>query len=417
VVRAEDAALVRSALSLLSPLQRAALVKREVEDKTLPVIAGELDIPEDNVKHLLFRARRALRKRLAGSSLAPGGDADARGLGLSAKAGSRGLAALLVLLVLGLGSGPDLEAIPVVGRDLPDVIGVTEMAETLRGVVSGVGERIAPSGGAGTSSVGAGRLESALLALSAPLADRAAEAAAESDRGLAAAGQSAGAAGLIGAVLPRAGSALAGWSPQASPPGSSAGPSSSTTAADRAGVAPDVGAGVAPHVGADVPRASDRPAPGVTAPAPAAGSAAPGGPQAGTGAGGARPGPTPPSSPAAGNRPDGAVVPPAAARPAAPAETPAARADRAAAKAAVHAERAAAKADKEAAKADKAKAEKADKAKADKAAAARAAPPAAPPPTPTAVLTPPAPAVAEPAPAGGSEPGAVQPGESATSTP
>ncbi len=36
VVRAEDAAIVRHALSLLSPLHRAALVKREIEEKTLP---------------------------------------------------------------------------------------------------------------------------------------------------------------------------------------------------------------------------------------------------------------------------------------------------------------------------------------------------------------------------------------------
>jgi RNA polymerase sigma-70 factor (ECF subfamily) len=45
VVRAEDAAIVREAMSMLSPLHRAALVKREIEEKPLPVIAEELDIP------------------------------------------------------------------------------------------------------------------------------------------------------------------------------------------------------------------------------------------------------------------------------------------------------------------------------------------------------------------------------------
>ncbi|MCW2606968.1 MAG: polymerase subunit sigma-24, partial [Frankiales bacterium] len=57
VIRAEDAAIVREALALLSPLHREALVKREIEEKPLPVIAEELGIPEDSVKHLLHRAR------------------------------------------------------------------------------------------------------------------------------------------------------------------------------------------------------------------------------------------------------------------------------------------------------------------------------------------------------------------------
>ncbi|HVF21310.1 MAG TPA: sigma-70 family RNA polymerase sigma factor, partial [Mycobacteriales bacterium] len=71
LVQAEDAAIVRHALSLLSPLHRAALIKREIEEKSLPQIAAELDIPEESVKHLLYRARRALRRALAGSGLEP----------------------------------------------------------------------------------------------------------------------------------------------------------------------------------------------------------------------------------------------------------------------------------------------------------------------------------------------------------
>ncbi len=74
VLRAEDAAIVREALARLSPLHRAALVKREIEEKPLPQIAAELDIPEDSVKHLLFRARRALRRLLVGTSVEPGVD-------------------------------------------------------------------------------------------------------------------------------------------------------------------------------------------------------------------------------------------------------------------------------------------------------------------------------------------------------
>jgi RNA polymerase sigma-70 factor (ECF subfamily) len=71
VIQAEDAAVVRQALGLLTPLHRAALVKREVEEKPLPVIAEELGIPEDSVKHLLFRARRALRRLLVGTTVDP----------------------------------------------------------------------------------------------------------------------------------------------------------------------------------------------------------------------------------------------------------------------------------------------------------------------------------------------------------
>jgi RNA polymerase sigma-70 factor, ECF subfamily len=74
VLRAEDAAIVRQALALLTPMHRAALVKREIEEKPLPQIASELGIPEESVKHLLYRARRALRRLLIGTSVEPGAD-------------------------------------------------------------------------------------------------------------------------------------------------------------------------------------------------------------------------------------------------------------------------------------------------------------------------------------------------------
>ena len=143
VVRAEDAALVRDALAMLPALHRSALVKREIEEKPLAVIADELAIPEDNVKHVLFRARRGLRKLLAGTSLAPGVDAEGRRTGL-ARGRSGGVAALLLALALGLGSGPNLEAIPVVGRDLPDVLGVTRIVDTVGDVLSDAVDRVVP---------------------------------------------------------------------------------------------------------------------------------------------------------------------------------------------------------------------------------------------------------------------------------
>jgi RNA polymerase sigma factor (sigma-70 family) len=173
VVRAEDAALVRDALSMLSPLHRAALVKREIEEKPLPVIAEELEIAEDSVKHVLFRARRALRRLLAATSLAPGSDAegDAR-LGL-AKAGSSGLAALLMLVVLGLGSGPNLQVIPVVGSDLPDLPGVTDFAKVVGEAVTGVSRAVTSSGTSSDDSGSstrepAGRAEDAAPGVPAP---------------------------------------------------------------------------------------------------------------------------------------------------------------------------------------------------------------------------------------------------------
>lgn len=162
VVRAEDAAMVRQALSLLSPLHRAALVKREIEEKTLPVIAEELDIPEESVKHVLFRARRALRRILAGTSLVPGSDAEmSTVLGKAVRAGSGGVAAFLLFLFVGLGTGPDLRAIPVVGTDLPELINVTEIASAVGDAVvvvaDGVASVVAPhDGGSADADLAAG---------------------------------------------------------------------------------------------------------------------------------------------------------------------------------------------------------------------------------------------------------------------
>jgi RNA polymerase sigma factor (sigma-70 family) len=104
VLRAEDAAIVREALALLSPLHRAALIKREIEEKPLPQIAAELEIPEESVKHLLHRARRALRRLLVGTSVEPGVDlSNSEMLALAnqrlARATLRGANVLIVLFV------------------------------------------------------------------------------------------------------------------------------------------------------------------------------------------------------------------------------------------------------------------------------------------------------------------------------
>jgi RNA polymerase sigma factor (sigma-70 family) len=62
---AEDAAIIRQALSLLSPAERAALVMWEVEGRSTGEIAKELGIKESTVRHTVSRARTSLRKILS----------------------------------------------------------------------------------------------------------------------------------------------------------------------------------------------------------------------------------------------------------------------------------------------------------------------------------------------------------------
>jgi RNA polymerase sigma factor (sigma-70 family) len=104
VVAAEDAAIVREALAQLSPLHREALLKREVEEKPLPQIAAELDIPVEQVKHVLHRARGALRRLLVGTHVQPGVDLDFAVLLAAnkdrAKAAARPTGAAVVALLL-----------------------------------------------------------------------------------------------------------------------------------------------------------------------------------------------------------------------------------------------------------------------------------------------------------------------------
>jgi len=61
---AEDAAIIRQALALLSPAERAALVMWEMEGRSTAEIAAELGIKESSVRHTVSRARASLRKVL-----------------------------------------------------------------------------------------------------------------------------------------------------------------------------------------------------------------------------------------------------------------------------------------------------------------------------------------------------------------
>ena len=62
---AEDAAIIRQALALLSPAERAALVMWEMEGRSTSEIASELGIKESAVRHTVSRARASLRKVLS----------------------------------------------------------------------------------------------------------------------------------------------------------------------------------------------------------------------------------------------------------------------------------------------------------------------------------------------------------------
>ena len=62
---AEDAAIVKLALSKLSPAERAALVMWEMEGRSTQEIAKELGIKESSVRHTVARARASLRKVLS----------------------------------------------------------------------------------------------------------------------------------------------------------------------------------------------------------------------------------------------------------------------------------------------------------------------------------------------------------------
>ena len=65
ITAAEDAAIIRQALALLSPAERTALVMWEMDGRTTAEIAVELGIKESSVRHTVSRARTSLRNVLS----------------------------------------------------------------------------------------------------------------------------------------------------------------------------------------------------------------------------------------------------------------------------------------------------------------------------------------------------------------
>ena len=62
---AEDAAIIRQALALLSPAERTALVRWEMDGRSTAEIAAELGIKDSSVRHTVSRARTSLRTILS----------------------------------------------------------------------------------------------------------------------------------------------------------------------------------------------------------------------------------------------------------------------------------------------------------------------------------------------------------------
>jgi len=65
LIAAEDAAIIREALAILSSAERAALVMWEVEGRSTEEIAAELGIKSAAVRHTVSRARASLRRILS----------------------------------------------------------------------------------------------------------------------------------------------------------------------------------------------------------------------------------------------------------------------------------------------------------------------------------------------------------------
>ena len=65
ITAAEDAAIIRQALALLSPAERTALVMWEMDGRSTSEIAAELGIKESSVRHTVSRARASLRTILS----------------------------------------------------------------------------------------------------------------------------------------------------------------------------------------------------------------------------------------------------------------------------------------------------------------------------------------------------------------
>ena len=143
IASADDAAIVRQALAMLSPAERAALVMWEMEGRSTEEIARELGIKESAVRHTVSRARTSLRRVLSELVID-----EARGLTaldmlsttykkaseLAKKSSKVALSLILVLFAfLGFNSMPSNTGIPALVTEesvsAPEVVESTPLSE------------------------------------------------------------------------------------------------------------------------------------------------------------------------------------------------------------------------------------------------------------------------------------------------
>lgn len=112
--RAEDNAVIRSALAKLNPRHREALIASVYEEKSSDEVAKQLELTPNGARQLLFRARSAFRKALVGEAEIQGRSISqvlsvaAKKAALEAKSGAFKVGVLLVMVAVGVGVVPSL---------------------------------------------------------------------------------------------------------------------------------------------------------------------------------------------------------------------------------------------------------------------------------------------------------------------
>jgi len=146
---ADDAAIVRQALAMLSQAERSALIMWEIEGRSTKEIARELGIKEATVRHTVSRARASLRRIMSEMIIDKERGLTALDLLSSTYKKASGIAkrsskialsmALVVFAFLGFNSLPTNNSLPVASTDSPEVS--TEVSSKVRseeGAISSV---------------------------------------------------------------------------------------------------------------------------------------------------------------------------------------------------------------------------------------------------------------------------------------
>ncbi len=141
---ADDAAIVRQALAMLSPAERAALVMWEMEGRSTEEIAVELGIKESSVRHTVSRARSSLRrvmseliidKELGLTALDMLSTTYKRAAAVAKKSSKAALSLFLVVFAfLGFNSMPSINEIPSISvgesNSSPDTVGTIDVVRS-----------------------------------------------------------------------------------------------------------------------------------------------------------------------------------------------------------------------------------------------------------------------------------------------